>query len=338
MAISGQFADIFKKYPKIEIKDEPVAEEQQQTITETQPAPAVTGTIFGKLNFTPVKVDGTKKPSPFGVMKSAQQPIVEQHPKIAAVITVDEDNNDDDPALEAVADKPYDKEAVVQSADNIPVKQAAVAQKEPDKVEQKEEPQQAPSKAEKATKKQGKAKPVVDTAVDEDEIADQYAIDNPAKYFTEKVAVFRGRFIQQEFQDYQNAIFARLNAIKIESSLNPGAIRVRLAEIDSLRGEIVKQSYEVQALLKASFAKEYGDVISTASMACNGSNDNERKKAYFALLKRYPITADEKVNMTFVCTVLDMYDRMFQTVLSELSVKQSMLVTFLGTLKMENNA
>lgn len=342
MAINRQFADIFKKYPNLARTDEAATEQQQPVVEQQQPVQVTHP--FGKINFTPVKVEGNA-PSPFGTMKSAKQESEQQH-KIAAVITVDEDNTDDDPALAAVADKPYDKKAVVQSApaDNVTVKQAKLTatedQKEQSKAEEPKaavkEEQQAPAKTEK-TKKQTKTKPVVDTA-EADDIEDQYAIENPEKYFKEKVALFRQRYIQQGFQEYKTAVFKRLAAIKIDSSLNPGAIRVRIAEIDALRSEIIELAHETQALLKASFSKDYGDVFSTASMASEGGNDTARRNAYFTLLKKFPITADENVNMTFICTVLEIYNQMFQTVLSELSLKYNMLVTFQNSLKIENNA
>lgn len=332
MAISQQFSSILKNHPEL-------AKAQ-----ETQKA-ELTVSAKGKINpFRNLKqtaVDTTVQPET--VVPSAGVPFK----KIKAVVVVDEDNNDDDPALVAVADKPFEDKAneditVKAAAKEKKAKAEATKREEPtkevkpeesvkeDKSVKKEETKikQEETKS-KEPKKEQKAAETTNNLVD---IMSEE--DKDPGYFKGHINLLQQRYIDEEFDRYQEDITKRLEGIKITSDLNTGTVKVRLADISTLRQEIFKHRVNIKMLLQCPLDKEHGDIYASAKVQVRGSNESERKSAYFQYLKNFPMK-NGTVDVPFLTTILDMYNIFFESVLAELKAKQDALAIYTGNLKID---
>lgn len=322
MAINQQFSDIVKNHPELLKQTQAAATDKGQ---EAKPNP-----------FSRFRQNNGAKPAapaapivptagtPFGRPKAAEQPVV----------VVNEDNEDDDPALLAVANKPYenkvDQTVTFKNASEVKPKKAKESVPEQkQESQQKEEPKDTEStkeepKAAKAVKEEP-SKDLVDIVPEDDKDPD---------YFKNKVEDFRQRYVHEEFAKYQEEIFKRLEAIKITADLNTGTVKVRLADIAALRLEIFKHRVDIKMLAQCPLDKEHGDVYASAKIQAKGSNETERKSSYFQYLKSFPVK-NGTVDIPFLTTVLDMYNIFFDAVLAELKVKQDILVTYTVNLKID---
>lgn len=310
MAISQQFSSILKTHPELS-KDNAPAEQQSAPV------------IGPKFNpFSKFKKNGSTTPvqqttivpsagTPFGKAKTVKQTVV-----------VDEDSNDDDPALVAVVDKPFqattegDITFTRQKEEKV-TEEVPVEMEKPAKIVPKPKAQPKEEKAE--------VKDLMDLISEE---------DKDPNYFKEKVEILRQRYVHEEFKKYQDEVFRRLEAIKITADLNTGTVKVRLADIAALRLEIFKHRVDIKMLAQCPLDKEHGDIYASAKIQAKGSNETERKSSYFQYLKNFPVK-DGSVDIPFLTTVLDMYNIFFDAVLAELKVKQDILVTYTGNLKID---
>lgn len=358
MAIPTQFSDIMKKHPGlIKPKVEQSQEEQEQK---------------------PVSV--TKPFNPFAKMKqqktSVPTQLVQQKTegfsfknKIKHMIVMDEDNNDDDPALIAVADKPYkEEEKLVEKEqkedipeDNVTVKEAAAKAKE-EAVKQEETVTIKPSKEEdvkqeekpveeKQEEEQPIAEPVKETiaekkaSVKQQKTSKQEKVtkdlvdfcneeDKDPDYFKTNVELLRQRYAYKDFEDYKFKIIQRMSDIKVTPDLNTGTIKIRIADIITLRQEIFAKRIEIKAMAACPLDKDYGDIYSAAKIQATGANEAERKANVCKYLKNFPVK-EGTVDITFLTTVLKMYDVFFDGVIKELDMMHSALITFSTNLRSE---
>ena len=327
MAISQQFTNIVKNHPEL--------------VQQSQTGATVQKPVTPKINpFKNLKQNiAAAQTQPVTIVPSAGTPFSKPKVEMPKTIVMDEDNNDDDPALIAVADKPFEGKP----ASNIPegdvtVRQAAAKEKpatEEKKEEtasaepvKKEEPKQQKAKdTQKAeeTKKEKQSKDLLDYVPEE---------DKDPKYFTDNIDVLRQRYVDEEFNKYQEEISQRLAGIKITPDLNTGTVKVRLADISALRQEIFKHRVTVKMLLQCPLDKEHGDLYASAKIQAKGSNETERKSNYFQYLKNFPVK-NGSVDIPFLSTVLDMYNIFFDAVLAELRAKQEALAIYTGNLKID---
>ena len=320
MAISQQFSNIVKNHPELV--------QQLQTGTEVQKP------VTPKINpFKNMKQNAGVQQQPVTIVPSEGSPFSKIKPAMPKTIVMDEDNNDDDPALIAVADKPFEDKTVTNVPEgNVTVKQAAVKEKKEETVSaepvKKEEPKQQKTKdKQKAeeTKKEKQSKDLLDYMPEE---------DKDPKYFADNIDVLRQRYVDEEFNKYQEEISQRLEGIKITPDLNTGTVKVRLADISALRQEIFKHRVAVKMLLQCPLDKEHGDLYASAKIQAKGTNETERKSAYFQYLKNFPVK-NGSVDVPFLSTVLDMYNIFFDAVLLELKAKQEALAIYTGNLKID---
>lgn len=316
MAINQQFSDIVKSHPELLKQAQQAMSQQEKPATEMKVNP-----------FSRFKQNGTPQPAkpvapvfptagtPFGKPKTTPQPVV-----------VNEDNEDDDPALIAVADKPYESK-VDQTVKFKKGEKNETKKVEETVTEKKEETVPTQKEESKAIeeKKEEPSKDLVDIIPEEDKDPD---------YFKNKVEAFRQRYVHEEFAKYQEEIFKRLEAIKITADLNTGTVKVRLADIAALRLEIFKHRVDIKMLAQCPLDKEHGDIYASAKIQAKGSNETERKSSYFQYLKNFPVK-DSTVDIPFLTTVLDMYNIFFDAVLAELKVRQDILVTYTVNLKID---
>lgn len=372
MAIPTQFSDIMKKHPGlIKPKVEQPQEEQEQKPVAQEEKP----------------VNAVKTFNPFSKMRQQKastpaQPVqqkTEGFPfkgKIKQVLVMDEDNNDDDPALIAVADKPYKEEE--KPADetkedmpegNVSVKEAAAKAKtvkteepvkqeeiaaaaessveknekqeeklvEEDKEEKKEEPpvkepvkektveKKTSTKQQKAPKQEKETKDLIDFCNEEDKDPD---------YFKTNVELLRQRYAYKDFEDYKAKIIQRMSDIRVTPDLNTGTIKIRIADIITLRQEIFAKRIDIKAMAACPLDKEYGDIYSAAKIQATGANEAERKANVCKYLKNFPVK-EGTVDITFLTTVLKMYDVFFDGVIKELDMMHSALITFSTNLRSE---
>lgn len=321
MAISQQFTNIVKNHPEL------VQQSQTGTGVQKPAAPKVNP-------FKNMKQSFSAQQQSAAIVPSAGTPFSTVKPAMPKTIVMDEDNNDDDPALIAVADKPSVNSI---PEGNVTVRQAAAEEKakkaeekkEEVKVEpvEQEEPKQKTEDKQKAEKpkKAEESKDLLDYVPEEDK--------NP-EYFKNNIDTLRQRYIDEEFNRYQEEISKRLEGIKITPDLNTGTVKVRLADISALRQEIFKHRVTVKMLLQCPLDKEHGDLYASAKIQAKGSNETERKSNYFQYLKNFPVK-NGSVDIPFLSTVLDMYNIFFDAVLAELKAKQEALAIYTGNLKID---
>ena len=321
MAISQQFTNIVKNHPEL------VQQSQTGTGVQKPAAPKVNP-------FKNMKQSFSAQQQPAAIVPSAGTPFSTVKPAMPKTIVMDEDNNDDDPALIAVADKPSVNSV---PEGNVTVRQAATEEKakkaeekkEEVKVEpvKQEEPKQKTEDKQKAEKpkKAEESKDLLDYVPEEDK--------NP-EYFKNNIDTLRQRYVDEEFNRYQEEISKRLEGIKITPDLNTGTVKVRLADISALRQEIFKHRVTVKMLLQCPLDKEHGDLYASAKIQAKGSNETERKSNYFQYLKNFPVK-NGSVDIPFLSTVLDMYNIFFDAVLAELRAKQEALAIYTGNLKID---
>jgi len=343
MAISQQFSDIVKNHPEL------LKQGQGSAAATTVQTPVKSNPFnrFKQNGAAPVKPASTVVPtagSPFG------KPNVVEPPKTV----VNEDSDEDDPALVAVADKPYEskvnKDVVVKKAEEKPaVEEKVEEQKESDKKEiaqqseeqLKEKPASEPAvKEQKTSATTARARKKLQTAKAEEEQKSENLNDfmgeeeKDPDYFKNAIESYKGRYLHEEFQKYQDDILKRLEEIEITPDLNTGTVKVRLAEIAALRMEILKHRIDIKMLSVCPLDKEHGDVYAAGKLHAKGNNETERKSAYFQYLKNFPVK-DGTVDVIFLTTVLEMYNVFFEAVLAELKVKQDILITYTGNLKVD---
>lgn len=323
MAINQQFSDIVKNHPELLKQTQTAVAANQVQETKTNPFSRFrqnSGTKPAAPAAPVVPTAGT----PFSKPKTAEQPIV----------VVSEDNEDDDPALLAVADKPYKDKA----NQTVTFKKGAKAEtKKAKELVQEQEPAPQQKEEPKATediKKDSGTTETVREETSQDLVDITSEDDKDPDYFKNKVEDFRQRYVHEEFARYQEEIFKRLEAIKITADLNTGTVKVRLADIAALRLEIFKHRVDIKMLAQCPLDKEHGDVYASAKIQAKGSNETERKSSYFQYLKSFPVK-NSTVDIPFLTTVLDMYNIFFDAVLAELKVKQDILVTYTVNLKID---
>lgn len=315
MAINQQFSDIVKNHPELlKQAQQVIAQQERSTISENP--------------FNRFKQKGTQQADKpvIPVTPSAGTPFSKPKTVVQPVTVVNEDSEDDDPALVAVANKPYENKV------NETVTFKKGAKPEPKKseetpTEKKQEPtpkkKQEPDVTE--DKKEEPEKDIVDIISEDDKDPD---------YFKNKVEAFRQRYVHEEFAKYQEEIFKRLEAIKITADLNTGTVKVRLADIAALRLEIFRHRVDIKMLAQCPLDKEHGEVYASAKIQAKGSNETERKSSYFQYLKNFPVKGGS-IDIPFLTTVLDMYNIFFDAVLAELKVRQDILVTYTANLKID---
>ena len=161
MAIPQQFTAIVNNHPELVKAKQDIVPEQQSVALKVNPFNRFKQATVAK----PVTVETPAEPAEVeqpevNVEQPAESVTVSSFNtkgKVAQIVVLDEDNNDDDPALIAVADKPYEDKTVKEAAkvakteskkedkkiSKIP--EGTVKIKEPKAFKKKEEPVKDPS-------------------------------------------------------------------------------------------------------------------------------------------------------------------------------------------------
>ena len=339
MAENNQFMAIIGKHPEI-LKAMKEAEERaaQKKTEGADSTPAEPPRAFNPFNkkraqqaaakpkeAAPAPKEEDKKPEEDKTKTTVQQPTV-----------VEEEDND--PALEAVAQQPdgttINPDVTVKSMKKTVVaqqKDKGNANENVTKSETKPETQVAEDKAPQQTEKDSDKQEANISSVEPEE---EEEILTPA-YFVAHLKDFKKRYFFHDLDLFKHNVCERVRAITIPSDINAGMAKVRLAEINQLRNELLENRMEIKMLYECPFETNKGDIAVAARAQAQGNSDGERQRLFCSYLKNFPIKEGETVNIAYIRTILGMYNNIFETAIAELTEKRQALILVFSSLKLD---
>jgi len=239
-------------------------------------------------------------------------------------------------------------EEVSKDVNEAPVEETAVEDTSKDTVPEETETEETKAEGtetdteqteEKPTQKKKRAKKTIDQSRAEKLLQSnpdckflfesEYSVDEAAG------AILRS-YYSDDYAQFKADIYKRISEITIDPDMTPGTIRYKLHCIDALKMELLPLKVNTRELLKGLMHKEYG--VMTAYIAENslGNNDNERKRNACRALANWE-SGSYSFNMLTTLTGVQMKDEFLDAVLSDLENKQKVLITYLGTLKVDSS-
>jgi len=369
MAENNQFMAIVGKHPEI-LKAMKEAEERvAKRKAAAEEAAAKGETVPEEPRFNPFnrvkKTQTQQQPSPYRPPRMPIPPTpMEQQgwikdpetgkwvkpdkSKIKQVVVVEEEDND--PVLETVAAqsegetlnpdvtvKTMKKTVITQRQTKADIKEEKPAEQGKQSktvpiVEESAEEEPVEKKVQQETKvepKKEEAKDVTVTTPIPEEEEEREEILTPA-YFLEHVDELKQRYFYEDLDQLKHSLCERISAITIPNDINMGMAKVRIAEIDQLRNEILERRIEIKMLYECPFENRKGDIAVAARAQAKGNSEGERDRSFCAYLKDFPVK-DGTVNMAYIRTILGMYNTVFDNAIVELVAKrQSLILTFSG--------
>ena len=302
-----------------------------------------------------------KKVNPFAAKKAAEKAKTkvekkeDEAPKAVApenipVVDGDEDgvsvNPDNDDALIAVADTPENEEPVAEKPKRKRTVKKKTVKEEPKEEASAEKPEKAPtseSEPEAETEvKEEKPKSKKKEKSNEQVAAERILTTNLKSLFTSDLSVEEAArmilksYSSPEYEHFKEDIFARISEITIDPDMNPGTIRYKLHEIDALKMELLPLKVQTREFINGLMQKDYGAITAYISENSVGSNDTERKRNGFRALASYDCDG-HNINLLTTMTGVQMRDEFLDAILGDLENKQKVLITYLGTLKVDSN-
>lgn len=298
-----------------------------------------------------------KKMNPFLKKKQVKK---EEEPTPADI----EPNPDEDPALLAVADEPESDVPATKPKRRSRKKKEEPKQEEPPKEEKQEEPapeentdetaaeaatEEPAPEAEKEAEAENETKAVVPKKTkkvakkDPDQRrAEKIILSDYGDIFKSDLSVEESaKFVLEayqsdEFRTFKKEIYARMEDVTIDPDMNPGTIRYKLHCIDALKMELMPLKVNTREALNSLMQKDYGVLTAYIAEHSVGSNDLERRRNGCLSLAKFECKG-QQINMLTTMTGVKMRDEFLDAVLSELKTKQEVLITYLGTLKVDSN-
>lgn len=345
------FDEIIKNHPELAKNNEPKKQEEKKLM----PGDAGYSPFFSPFT-KPKKQEEVKKPEVSADSFIISKEENSQPTSIKAVVVVNEDSSEDDPALIAVANRPLGKiETGTVTVNNERVKKAPVVEeskteesKEDLKTEEvkTEEPIKEEPKRKRSRKETKADEPKVEgtlTVSDGDKkfrINDVCDFDVIAKseernpeYFEKNLAILQQRYFDEKFVKFRDELYQRERSIVIPSDINPGTSKVKLAEIAALRDELLSHSTDIKMML-CMIEKSYGDVKVNGKLNSIGSNESERVRNYFKCISNFPVNGTN-VDVPYIATILSMYEVLYNEVISLLEAKVRIIMTATGNNKID---
>ena len=309
----------------------------------------------GTENKEPEKVNEpkvtTKKSNPFAKRKSAVKP--EDIPTVDGDEDGTPSNPDNDDALIAVANEPEVNEVPVSEK---PKRKRASRKKKTEEPAEETAPQEKAdeepaSKSEENVREAEETKEVVEvekkpakrSKKSSDQSRAEKLLEANCKFlFTSDLSVEEAAsmilksYSSEEYTQFKNDIYQRAAEITIDPDMNPGTIRYKLHSIDALKMELLPLKVNTREFLHGLMQKDYGVVSAYISENSIGSNPEERKRNGFRALANFEC-GGRNINMLTTMTGVQMRDEFLDAVLGDLENKQRVLITYLGTLKVDSN-
>ena len=360
MAESNQFMDIVGKHPEIlkamKAAEEKMAKkkaEEEAGVTEekkevTADAPKKAFNPFSKVKKTISTLPETEKKYGMHLPPMARELIERnKNAKIQQVVVVEEEDND--PALETVAQQPegtvlnpdvtvksMKKTTVAKQQSKPDIKGKAAVEETKIKDESKEDqPKEQVSKEEQPVKNKeqeqknnDKNNVVLAEALPEEEVL-------TPTYFLEHVEDLKQRYFFHDLEQFKHSLCERINAITIPNDINVGMAKVRIAEIDQLRNELLERRIEIKMLYDCPFENNKGDIAVAARAQAQGSSDGERNRLYCSYLKNFPVKEGVTINVSYVRTILSMYNTIFDAAIADLVEKRQALILIFSGFKID---
>lgn len=340
MAENNQFMAIIGKHPEIlKAMEEAEAKAAQKKAKETgdanSPATEETPKAFNPFNKKKMQMSKPKETT----LSPAQKNIDQQQEARTDANTQQQtviDEEDNDPALEAVAQQPkgtvINPDVTVKSMKKTMVAQQKSKGNENEAVtksEVKSETKVAENEASQQTEKDSdKQKANLSSVEPEEEIL-------TPTYFLDHYGDFKKRYFFNDFNSFKHDVCNRVKAITIPNDINVGMAKVRLTEIDQLRNELLEHRMEIKMLYECPFENNKGDIAVAARAQAQGNSDGERQRLFCSYLKNFPLKEGVTVDVSYIRTILGMYNDIFETAIAELTEKRQALILVFSGFKLD---
>ena len=155
--------------------------------------------------------------------------------------------------------------------------------------------------------------------------------------FEEMVSKYESSFEDSAWLEFQEEIITELDSIRVAADMNPGTLRVTAAQLSDLDGKITVEHAKFKALLESLTNKEDGvcTCIRYQAMA-NGANENERRANGYAALSNANYKG-QNINFVNLIAGTRMKYIFLDSIKQRIKNMQSICITFLGTMKIENS-
>lgn len=325
-----------EKMAKKKAEEEAGATEEKKEVTADAPKKAFNP--FSKVKKTISTLPETEKKYGMHLPPMARELIERnKNAKIQQVVVVEEEDND--PALETVAQQPegtvlnpdvtvksMKKTTVAKQQSKSDIKSKTAVEETKVKDESKEE--QPVKNKEQEQKTNDKNDVVLAEALPEEEVL-------TPTYFLEHVEDLKQRYFFHDLEQFKHSLCERINAITIPNDINVGMAKVRIAEIDQLRNELLERRIEIKMLYDCPFENNKGDIAVAARAQAQGSSDGERNRLYCSYLKNFPVKEGVTINVSYVRTILSMYNTIFDAAIADLVEKRQALILIFSGFKID---
>jgi hypothetical protein len=202
-----------------------------------------------------------------------------------------------------------------------------------------EQPKEEHKTNKRTSKKKNTAKaPDAEVVSDKAEIITENTLVIPKTQieFDEAINSIRSGFVDSEWETFRNETSTRFNEIVISNDMTTTAIKSTLAELSSMKDSIWLEFNDTKTMFENLTAKEPEGIIERIKkISSKGSNPEERKlNATYAVMNY----KDENGNVVNLYELLDeMRDRFnfLKSLMDGIAYKNSVLITMLGSLKLE---
>lgn len=184
------------------------------------------------------------------------------------------------------------------------------------------------------TKKTAEKESSGDTAEDEDDLVE---IPKTDMSFEEAAAYLATPFDKEAWKELETEILEDMSSINIEQDINPGTLKIVLAQINMVHDKIRGPLYESKSLIDNLSNKDEGliSVIKSINIGI-GANESERKKCgNIAVMNYTPQGSDKSINLYDVLAEAKAKHSFLRGIMDSLEFKQRILVTVGGALKLE---
>lgn len=236
------------------------------------------------------------------------------------------------PKAEAAEEKPEPEaaEEVPAEVEEVPVAEDETAEAV---VEEVKEEDPAP-KAKRQTRTKKAKKPEAEVTPSEEH--ESVEMPTTAMSFASAVVGISSPFVDEEWESFKAEVMEELSEINITPDMNPGTLKVVIAELSMLREKIWHPYQEAKNLYERLSSKEPEGLIERVKRINlgTGANDMERRKAGVMACMAYE-TPEGAVNLFEMMDESKERYTFLRGVIDSVKYKTDILITLNGALKLE---
>ncbi len=155
--------------------------------------------------------------------------------------------------------------------------------------------------------------------------------------FEEAATGLMSNYIDQDFIDFRDNIYEKLNAVKIDKDANSAVLKYALEELNNINDEIALPLAEAEALVMALSDKECGVGTVTKALASaedEGGNANTRAAAGYRALMNASVNG-QTINLLTMLIAAKVRLNYLTSIRNRIEFKRNSLITLNGALKLE---